>query len=235
MVASMAANDPTQMPLAADVRYTENAFEMTLTESLWSSVGPADQARHLIDVDQCSTFTEIIVTDAGHPYVIGVRMTLGASNEISELEAIVTDEGDWAFDASGYLDCTSQEDWGPLSAAEQVSRQDLIDGGNAYLDIFDDKSVTVPWDESSCKRTEGGSGCMSGADASGNFCDMGIPDDLPITGRRHYVDVEIGSVVIICLFGGGMLDTHMFRLESGLIHYVHTLSIQGDQGPGTGW
>ena len=56
--------------------------------------------------------------------------------------------------------------------------------------------------------------------------------------RRYYVDQEIGAVVIICLFGGdsfGMLDTHMFRVENALIHYIHTLTVDGDQGSGTGW
>jgi hypothetical protein len=191
----------------------------------------------------CSTFTEVIITDPAHPYVVGIRLTV-EDDEISEIEALVTDEGDWAFSAQGYLNCSEPEDWGPLPENERSSREVVIAAGNAYFDYFEDKSVQVPWDTSSCSRLEGGNAfsegqfCQYSGEASGNYCDMGVPDDTRIGARRAYADVEIGAVVIICLFGGdsfGMLDSHMFRVESGRIHYIHTLTIDGDQGSGTGW
>ena len=165
-------------------------------------------------------------------------MTLDPSDGITELEAIVTDDGDWLFSADGYLACSPPQDWDPLPAAQQNTRLEIIAAGDAYFDYFADKNVVVPWDTASCSRLEGGSGCQYNGDANGNYCDMGVPDDVTIGARRYYVDQEIGAVVIICLFGGdsfGMLDTHMFRVESGLIHYIHTLTVDGDQGSGTGW
>jgi hypothetical protein len=244
MVASLGAKDPSLMPLAASVRTTENAFVRGLEEGVWAVAGPIDQARHLVDVDQCSTFSEIIITDPTHPYVLGVRLTVEEA-QISEAEVVVTDEDDWAFSATGYLDCSEPQDWGPLEESQRVSRTELVAAADAYLDLFLDKSVVVPWDEASCSRLEGGGafqaggpGCQYSGEARGNQCNVGIPDDLTIGARRHYVDEETGSIVVICLFGGetfGMLDTHMFRIESGLIHYIHTLSVDGDQGTGTGW
>ena len=52
-----------------------------------------------------------------------------------------------------------------------------------------------------------------------------------IANRRFIVDETIGSVQVFCTFGAGNAsggsgapDSHLFRVENGKLHYVHTLT-----------
>ena len=52
-----------------------------------------------------------------------------------------------------------------------------------------------------------------------------------IANRSFVVDETIGAVVAFCTFGAGAAaggsgapDTHLFRVESGKLRYVHTLT-----------
>jgi len=62
-------------------------------------------------------------------------------------------------------------------------------------------------------------------------CDVGVPSGVNISNRRFVVDSTIGAVVAFCTFGAGnpnggsgSPDTHLFRVESGKLRYVHTLT-----------
>jgi hypothetical protein len=62
-------------------------------------------------------------------------------------------------------------------------------------------------------------------------CDVGVPSGVNIVNRHFVVDETIGSVVAFCTFGAGSApgasgapDTHLFRVENGKLHYVHTLT-----------
>jgi hypothetical protein len=62
-----------------------------------------DFHRTLIDPATCQTFTEVIATDKSHSYVIGARLRVNG-DKIAEIESLVTDSGDWLFDADNYLE-----------------------------------------------------------------------------------------------------------------------------------
>jgi hypothetical protein len=62
-------------------------------------------------------------------------------------------------------------------------------------------------------------------------CDVGVPSGVNISNRRFVVDETIGSVVAFCTFGAGnpnggsgAPDSHLFRMESGKLRYVHTIT-----------
>ena len=55
--------------------------------------------------------------------------------------------------------------------------------------------------------------------------------ETPTLVDRFIVDPTIGSIVVFCTFGAGgpaggsgAPDTHLFRVESGKLRYVHTLT-----------
>ena len=216
------AGDPTKMPLASEVKYIQNNKTSTAEKIICKTAMPIDFSRSFFDVDSCRSFTEVISNSGGTPWVIVTWLKIAGGN-ITEISTMVTTTGDWLFNAANYLKYSKQEDWHVLTASEQSSRQTLINGGNAYLDIFADQSVdTVPWGRP-CARLEGGSYTGDGANSS---CNVGIPSgSLKITNRRYAVDVDMGTVCIFCAFGGSMPDSHMFRMVNGKLRYVHTLSV----------
>jgi hypothetical protein len=216
------------MPLATGAKYIENRKEASFEEGVWQEPLVVDFHRSLLDVELCETFTEIICASGSHPYVIGTRLKI-TGDAIAEVEALVTDEDDWLFNASNYLKYSSQEDWPILPPEMRSDRETLIRVGNAYFDVFKDFTTAdkVPWNIP-CARLEGGmyTNPENKPDAS---CTEGPPleGSVEIVNRRFIVDVDMGTVVGLANFGdeNGWPDSHIFRLENGKLRYIHTLTV----------
>jgi hypothetical protein len=225
-LAAQAAGDLSKVSLNSQAKYFENMMEIKKNQGLWNTPLPIAFHRSFLDVDSCGTFTEVVVTEGGHPYVIGTRLKV-EDGKISAIDSLVTKKGDWLFNADDYLKYSQAEDWRVLNPDERVDRQALINGGNAYLDHFSDKAVRVPFG-TPCARLEGGMYTTKNFDDPKATCDIGFPEggNLPILNRSYVVDVEMGTVNIFCRFGRppGMPDSHTFRLVKGKIRYVHTLT-----------
>jgi hypothetical protein len=181
-----------------------------------------DFHRTLIDPATCQTFTEVTVTDKSHPYVIGTRLRIN-HGKIAEIESLVTQQGDWLFNADNYYKWSPSEDWGVIPPGQRDRRDTLVAAANAYLDAFLEKKLDlVPWGFP-CNRTEGG--LRTGKGVPEDSCDVGVPAGVNIVARRFVVDETTGTVVAFCTFGvGGIPDTHLFRVEKGKLRFVHTLT-----------
>jgi hypothetical protein len=225
-LAAQGAGNLSKMPFASQVKYIENMTEIKKDQGLWNTPLPIAFHRSLLDVDSCRTFTEVIVTEAANPYVLGTRLKV-EDGKIAEIESIITKKGDWLFNADNYLKYSKAEDWRVLNANERIDRQALINAGNAYFDHFSDKNVQAPFG-TPCARLEGGMYTTRNFDDPKATCDIGFPEDkLPIINRSYVVDVEMGTVNIFCRFGNppGTPDSHSFRLVNGKLRYVHTLTV----------
>lgn len=228
---ALAAHDSSSLPLAANVKYTENSHEMTLSEGLWAVAGEAELVRSLIDMLQCSTVTEVVLPEDGVDVVLTLRLTL-AAGQLTEAETVITRDGDWLFDAQGYLDSADQK-WDVLPEDQRTSREALIAAAKAYYDEFNDNPdemgddpIDIPFDPDDCTRLEGGAATAG--------CTMGIPDGVPIRDRRYWADEEAGVSVAIALFAT-LLDVHFYRMISDTIHNVHSMSVQSEDFTTTGW
>jgi hypothetical protein len=219
-LAALEAGSYSALPLSASAKYIENDKTVALGQGLWSTALHPVFHRNLLDVDSCASFTEIIITDASHPYVLGVRLKVSGA-QISEIYAVVTDQGDWQFNAANYLKYSQAEDWSLVPADQRLTRQQLHDAGYAYFAYWADKSVAVPWGMP-CARLEGGAYTGDGPNSS---CNVGIPDQSVAPQPREYlVDVDYGQVVLFLNLGG--TDSHLFRVLKSGIRYVHTLTVQ---------
>jgi hypothetical protein len=223
------------MPLAQGLAYMENQQVADIKSGVIQKPLKIDFHRTLIDPATCQTFTEIIVTDKSHPYVLGTRLRVN-HDKIVEIESMVTQEGDWLFNADNYMKWSPGENWDVIPAAQRDTRDTLIAAANAYLDAFlEQKTDLVPWGYP-CNRTEGG--LRTGKGAPEDSCSVGVPSGVNIVARRFIADETIGAVVAFCTFGvGGLPDTHLFRVEKGKLRFVHTLTHvppgrQVPRGPG---
>jgi hypothetical protein len=226
-IAAQQAGDVSKMSLMSPlIKFMENFKEITKEQALFNTALPVAFHRNFLDADTCQTFTEAVITEGGKPYVLGTRLKVD-SGKITEVNTIVTKEGDWLFNAANYLKYSSAEDWKALPQKDRPTRQALIDGANAYLDIFGDKNAVVPWG-TPCARLEGGAYTVKDMNDPNASCNVGVPaGQLKIVSRDYLVDEELGSVDIFCRFGAvtGMVDSHLFRLINGKLRYVHTLSV----------
>ena len=219
--------------------YVENFKTMNIDEGLIKKAMKIDHSRSLLDTSTCQTFTEVIVSDKANPYVLGTRLRVN-HGLIAEIEMLWTTTGYWLFNADNYLKYSSSEDWGTIPAAKRDTRATLVSAANAYLDAFlEGKKDLVPWGYP-CNRTEGG--MHTGKGAPDDSCDVGVPSGVNIANRHFVVDETMGTVVAFCTFGAGSAtggsgapDVHIFRVENGKLHYVHTMThLLQANGPGRG-
>jgi len=211
--------------LPAAATYTENFKTANINTGILSHPLKIDHNRSTYDTTGCATFTELIITDRQHPYVIGTQLHL-TDNKISKIDTIITDAGDWLFNATGTLYWAQQENWGTIPVEKRDSRATIQKAADAYLDLFNDKSVVVPWG-TPCARLEGGS--YTGRGSASDSCNVGVPSGVALVNRRYVIDETVGAVDVFLDFGGsgGIPDTHEFRIQEGKIRYVHTMSVTG--------
>jgi hypothetical protein len=219
-LAAQRAGNPASLSLAS-AKYIEDTQPSAIDKGILKNALKIDFNRSLLDTQICETFTEVIVTDKSHPYVLGVRLKI-ANRNIVELETLVTDADDWLFNADNYLKYSSTENWGPIPAVSRDSRQTLIAAAAAYFDVFDDNSVKVPWG-TPCNRLEGG--LRTGRGLPDDSCNVGVPSGMKLTERRFIADPEIGAVVGFIRWPTGVPDSHLFRVENGKLRFVHSLTV----------
>ncbi|BBC73125.1 conserved hypothetical protein [Altererythrobacter sp. B11] len=216
-----------RVPMGNWVQYRENFELSSMTYGgILATPQKIDWHRSFVDTDSCTVYVEAIITDPAHPYVLATKLsTRGGS--VNAFDVIVTDEGDWLFDAQRTLAYARQEDWGEIPEGERDSRQVLQAAADAYLDSFKDESVEVPWG-TPCARLEGG--LYTGKGRPDDSCNVGVPEGVDLTNRSYVIDPAVGAVAVFLRFGGpeGLPDAHVFRVEKGRIRYVHTITNCGD-------
>ena len=130
------------MPLANGLAYIENMQVVDIKSGVIQKPLKIDFHRTLIDPATCQTFTEVIVTDKTHPYVLGTRLRIN-HDKIAEIESMVTQQGDWLFNADNYFKWSPNEDWGVIPPGQRDSRDTLVAAANAYFDAFLEKPAGV--------------------------------------------------------------------------------------------
>jgi hypothetical protein len=239
-IVAQTMGDTSGMPLAAGLGYMENAAPADIAKGLIKTPMKIDHHRSLLDQATCQTFTEVIVADKAAPYVLGTRLRVN-HDKIAEIEILWTTTGYWLFNADNYLKYSTEEQWGVIPADKRDTRATLVAAANAYLDAFlEGKKDLVPWGYP-CNRTEGGA--HTGRGIPTDSCDVGVPSGVNIANRHFIVDETTGTVQVFCTFGAGgpnggsgAPDSHLFRVENGKLHYVHTLThlLQASFGGGRG-
>jgi hypothetical protein len=222
-VAAQKAGDPSKLTLASAVTYMQNNKTITADKWLCKTAMPIDNSLYFFDVDSCRMFVEIISSTGSTPYVTMTWLKVN-NGKISGIDELVGTTGASSFNAKNYLTYTKVEDWNVLTDSHKIPRQALLNGANAYLDMFKGTGAgvdTVPWGNP-CERVEGGGmhvtpDCESGMPGHGGLSNINVTD------RRYAVDVDMGTVDVFCLFMN-MNDSHMFRLIDGKIKLIHTIT-----------
>ncbi len=228
-VEAQRTGNPRKMAFAGNARFLQDMAPIEANRGLWNTALKVGAHNSVLDTTRCKTFTEIVVTE-GTPYVIGTRLYVD-EERITRIDSLVTTKGDWLFNANNYRMIVEKEDWSVLPPAQRTKGQDMINGANAYLDLFADKHLDAPWGIP-CERMEGGA-YSNTSGKKDSTCKVGIPNGvLYIVNRDYLVDEEKGVVQIFCRFGNstnGMPDSHMFRYVNGKFRYVHTLSVSAEK------
>ena len=183
--AALEAKDPSSLPLAANVKFTENGVVMPVGQGLWKTAGKVLLKRDLLDTYKCGTHSNVVIEEVytapaasskpaakgnalfgsrvatppdgtPRPILYGVRLRI-EGDKISEIESFVARETEFAFNAPAVLTETKDQDWESIIPPEQrSSRLAMIAAADDYYDMFADApQVHTPF-ATPCDRWENG-------------------------------------------------------------------------------
>jgi hypothetical protein len=239
-IRSQAAGKPNLLNLSTNTTYTENDTPKSITQGVLSQPLTIDFSRSIHDPVLCATFTELNAASSPHPYVILTRLALTpeATTDnltITTIDSVITDAGDWLFNATSHLHWTTLETWPPIppSSPTRTERTTLLAAADAYLNQWATPSIAVPLN-TPCARLEGGA-YTAEKNPTGNTCKMpAFPVPIVAGNRRYVVDEEMGAVGVLNGFPWlektapaerAMASGNLFRVEKGLVRYVHEVTV----------
>ena len=213
------------MNLGEWIDYSEN-FQRKSLGGFLDKPRKVDWHVTLKDTQACRIFVEAVLLDEERPMVVATIIGNGFFG-VGPFNNIVTDEGDWLFDAQKTFEYASREDWSVIPEGQRNTREEIRAAADAYLDLFLDKSVDVPWG-TPCARLEGG--IYTGRGQPDDSCNVGVPDNVALIDRDYVIDETLGAVAVFLKFGEKQRpDSHLFRVEDGKLRYIHTVTNCGDE------
>ena len=160
---AMVAHDPKQVPLAKNVKFTENGQRLEIPDALWNSMAAKGTYRLFVSDPQAGQVAFLgTIREEGRtpgestPAVMGLRLKVD-NQQISEVETLVvrTERAAQNLEKLGKPNPLFLE---TVPAAERMSREDLIKTANLYfsgMEKNDGKGVYPFTDD--CNRIENGS------------------------------------------------------------------------------
>ena len=225
--AALEAHNPSGLPLASGVKYTENGIVVAVGKGFWESAGKLTFKRGMVDTQKCGTHTQTIIEENGKPMLYGVRLKVDKA-KISEIEAIVV-RGKEVLDVKAILD-TKDQDWeGILPPEQRSSRLSMMAVADDYFELFVQKQprkVSILPFAKTCDRWENGMQTTKGGTNQGvtmpahNCSPVGFAD-MTHGPRRFLVDEETGIVVAYVLFNNNWPDFHMFKVKNSHADWIH--------------
>lgn len=158
-LAALVAHDPKRLPLAADVKYTENDQVMDVGDGFWGTATAVGGYKHCFSdpvVEQIGCM--VTMHEGDHLLIMGMRLRVQLGR-ITEIETTYYRQGGGGPNNMAGLDTSTPETlwFDTIPPAKRVSRQQLITTANMYfagLENNDGKGVYPFADD--CDRMENG-------------------------------------------------------------------------------
>jgi hypothetical protein len=156
---ALIAHDPSQLSVAANLRYTENGADAKLGETVWkTATALVPEARlDFADPVEGQVASQFVFNEGSSPVIYQVRLKVVA-REIAEIETMaVRRQGA----ANGFFNAAAMRPepvfLQEIEPAQRTSREELRSITELYLDYLEGKKKAdqVPFD-SGCKRYENG-------------------------------------------------------------------------------
>ncbi|WP_437957506.1 hypothetical protein WME76_40325 [Sorangium sp. So ce119] len=237
--AALAAGDPSSLPLAEGVKFTENAVQAEIgTTAFWMNAGEVKHSQRALDTEACSAGAQAVIPEGGRDLPVALRIKVEGS-EMTEIETIVVRPGDYTAsfsvdsDPAAIIAISDDIGWhDEVPEAERATREELTSWIDKYFRAFPSGVCNVT---EACKRLENGGGNFScGAGAS---CRAGDPGSNGTFIPRVILADEVRGIAIgLTLFDfmtDGHLDMHMIKMSGGEVHAVH--AILRDTNGVSGW
>lgn len=230
-LAALAAKNSKQLPLAPDVRYTENGVELALDDGIWGLENKLlDYRLYFADPQRGQVGFFGTIEAHGHPSILGIRLKI-ENRLIREMEAIVirsTARGSFS-DIAGMVDrpLLTQS----LTLTQRRDRDTLITVANSYFEGMESGTDKLVFFDKDCQRIENGVVTASHPDdpiairreTCGDQFATGFTKIITNVRERRYpiVDEERGLVLSIIRFDHNGRSKNI-TWNDGSVHPVNT-------------
>ncbi|WP_437320241.1 hypothetical protein [Sorangium sp. So ce385] len=237
--AALAAGDPSSLPLAEGVKFTENAVQAEVgATDFWRNAGEVKHSQRALDTEACSVGAQAVIPEAGMDLPVALRIKV-EGGEMTEIETIVVRPGDYtasfAVDSDPAAIIAIADDIGwhdEVPVAERATREELTSWIDKYFRAFPSGVCDVT---GACRRLENGGGnfsCRTGAS-----CNAGDPGAGGTFIPRVILADEVRGIAVgltnFDFMTDGHLDMHMIKMSGGQVHAVH--AILRDTNGMSGW
>jgi hypothetical protein len=171
-LAAVVAHDPKRLPLAADVKFTENDQVMNLGDGFWGTASAIGNYKHYFaDPETGQAAFMGTMLENGSPALLALRLKI-QFGKITEIETSLYRQGGGGPNDIVGLDKTGKPEplWmEPIPAGQRATRQQLIATANAYfagLENNDGKGYYPFTDD--CNRIENGIATTNNPSLGGN-------------------------------------------------------------------
>jgi hypothetical protein len=248
---AMVAHNPSAVPAASNVRFTEDTVEMKLGESpLWKNAASLRPYRlDILDTRQGVAASQVIVEESGMPVMLMLRLKV-VDKKITEVETQVTrnkTEGS-IFDVDA-LKSPSKAMLVEPSASQRNTREEAIKIAEHYpagLKVGSFVTVDAPFAPDAYRFENGrlmaGPGCtfMPGCT---EIKSQKLPTLSEVKYRVAAVDEDLGIVLLRLDFGKGssfvkgdsLMVWEAFKVYGGQIHAVEAFMKNMPIGTLSGW
>jgi hypothetical protein len=251
---ALAARDPSKLPLAAELKFTENGRVLELGQGFWKTAGtPLRYRDYLLDPESGGAATLTAFSEYTGTAQMFVRLKI-ADRRIAEIETIVARVGDQRWFAPENLPNLSDIFARPVPAGERHSRAELVAAADAYFTAVQTEGtpefVQAPFDPA-MKRIENG---LQTTNVTENpilerhtwtpilQLERAAYQGTIVTDRRYpVVDTENGSVLAVAMFRREgehtptLLLAEIFKYTGGRLREIRAVILNLPNGAGTGW
>jgi hypothetical protein len=213
VVAAMVAHDSSSLPLARDVKYTENAQLLKIGDGFWGTAsGPPTYKIYADDPQAGQAMFMGVLPENGAPVILCIRLKIEL-HRITEIEAVVSRKEAGSLARPENLVTPNPLFAETLPPAERRSRQNMIAIANSYFSAIEKGHASfVPFD-ANCNRIESGvqttnnsalaanPGSVLGLGCADQIKTRNFQPDTWIRDRRFAViDEERGLVFVLGFF-----------------------------------
>ena len=224
---ALAAHSSSTLPLASNVKFTENGKVMTLGQGLWMTAGAVKYSQSALDVEICTSATHAVVPEGSMDIPLALRLKL-VDQQVTEIETIAVRPGDYKLsgavqptNTAMLISANSTIMWETVPSGQRNTRAELTAWIDKYFRAF---PMGVCNAVSSCRRLENGAGnfnCAGGG--AGGSCSSGpLPNPPAMVPRVLIGDPETGIAVGMTMFMGNT-DMHMIKMYGGQVYAVHAV------------
>ena len=246
----MAGHNPAALPVAPNVRFTENGEVRKLGDGLWRAAsGLGTYRQDILDVAGHTAATQAVVLEDGDKPVLFALRLKEHDRKISQIETMVVPQDKYSllFDAAGYQKGNEQMTFLP-PASEIDSRAEAIKIAMKYpqgLKVGSFVQVDTPFASDAYRIENGihtaGAGCSrAGCE---NIKTQKIIQHPGIQARLAAVDPQLGMVLLYLNFGNtgqygpgrALVTFEAFKIYGGQIHAVNAVLRMASTNATSGW